>query len=321
MKLSAILGLVLVVASLSGVIDADKRDKRTVKTILGFFGYKLVALGSTGHNVETFRPQTSRVPKVNRIKTVMPFFKEDASVESTSEMTSVTSTMRTSSMEPAPMEASAEVKTSTMTEASDEDEFEPLRIVLDDAISFSETTESDESLDEYTTKAAESSSSETSTESQDNIEQFARFDSLPDRSTPEKIPAFATEEIAEKLPMPALERKPEDQPMPALETMPEKLPLPALKETPIQSQQENKASMPMPVSPPIQTLSLPKSFEFFRSSDATSQYFDQQTFNLLQDYQMPPRPFAAPGYLAPDQFAAQRSVGQGGQYFNRASYY
>lgn len=73
---------IFVLIALVGLCDASSRQKRTLGTILNFFGYKLVPLhGSAGREaladapVEKYEypPETPRNPKFMRIQTVMPF--------------------------------------------------------------------------------------------------------------------------------------------------------------------------------------------------------------------------------------------------------
>lgn len=79
MKLAKI--FVVIVLSV-GLSDAKSRQKRTLGTILNFFGYKLVPLHGSGSKealadipVEKYEypPETPRNPKFMRIQTVMPF--------------------------------------------------------------------------------------------------------------------------------------------------------------------------------------------------------------------------------------------------------
>jgi hypothetical protein len=68
MKFSAIFALVLICALVASS-DGNKRQKRTLGTILQFFGYRIVPLRGNGNSVEKIQ---NPPPTVNRIQTVIP---------------------------------------------------------------------------------------------------------------------------------------------------------------------------------------------------------------------------------------------------------
>lgn len=257
---------------MSEVSEANKRQKRTLGTILGFFGFKLVPLNS--QDVETFPAQANRAPKVNRIQTMIPSFDD----EPTSETPTTTS---------AKDSTTTETSEAPMTTSSD-----PLRIIFGDSIVDSLMTSTEmPSVDETT--IAEGSSEESSTDSQE-IELLARFSSLPLNMPSDQLPPQMLQ----------------SDPSQAMVAMP-------INPAPPQPMQMHAA--PPQMAQMAQTVPPPKGFDFFRSTDATSQYFDQQTFDISQRYLMPPRTFAAPRYIAPDQYQAQSA--QSGQYFNYVTYH
>lgn len=91
MKVAKIFQFILVVA-LCALVDAKRRDKRTLGTIFQWFGYKLVPLsnGDKPSDNYVYPAETKRNPKFNRIRTVMPQFEVIEEVEVTTEMPQAT---------------------------------------------------------------------------------------------------------------------------------------------------------------------------------------------------------------------------------------
>lgn len=122
MKSAEIYVFILIVA-LCASCDGKRRDKRTLGSILNFFGFQIVPLNAGLRKLPEnekyeFPAQNQRNPKFNRIQTIMPFEISEATSPPT-ETTSATTAQMTSSEAP-------------MIESSSFMNTAPLRIIMFD---------------------------------------------------------------------------------------------------------------------------------------------------------------------------------------------
>lgn len=287
MKLAEIFALVLI-ASMCASSNGNKREKRTLGSILQFFGLKLVPLQENVNKLpepEKFKlfqeqyaaheSQTQRTPRLNRIQTVMPFveFGENISNENAESVTMTEVTDQTSEALPTTTESSFMIMTSG--QVSDEPEMtndgSPLRIVLED----SPSTEPSPSAE----VSGDSAQEEPTTE----INEL-------DTSTP----AF-TEETSNT-------QKADIQEETSTETSVE-----TASENPSQNPSEVRFDFPTevpqfrPLPNYIDQNQLNNNFDFYRSNDVSNRFFNQQdfarTFGVHPQQLSPPRTFTRPAFI------------------------
>lgn len=325
MKVAVILVFILSLCHLS---EAGRREKRTIGTILQYFGFKLVPLRESEvrePQVEKYQfpPQTPRNPKFMRIQTVMPFYETSETSLVASSVSSTTTFMTPTSSEIPQTTIETTTETSSDSPSSIATllpfmKSASLRIFMQDIVEASTTNP----VTEISSASQETLTfTEQTTVKHEPLRIIMQdIDETPQASTPTQFTELSsqsveTEDEAENIPV---------------ELTTKTTPSESIEETSQPS--DNFASLPLS-SPAVMSQNYQQKpsgadnggkYEFFRSNDVSNQFvFDEQAFGSFPHFSMPPRPFSHPAaQMSQNHFStSSASMNMNGQNYNYLTYH